>query len=61
MKIQLNKQKLKNLTKDRKVLPGDLTPKVAGGWGVQEGGSHGKAYCPMSAKGDNGEGGPHGC
>ena len=31
MKLQLNKKKLKNLSKDAEILPSDLTPEVAGG------------------------------
>jgi len=31
MKLQLNKKKLKNLSKDNKALPADMTPQVAGG------------------------------
>ncbi len=31
MKLQLNKKKLKNLSKDSAILPSDLTPKVVGG------------------------------
>ena len=35
MKLQLNKKKLKNLSKDAQALPEDMTPNVAGGasWG----------------------------
>lgn len=32
MKLKLNKKKLKNLTKDTKALPVDMTPQVAGGY-----------------------------
>ncbi len=31
MKLQLNKKKLKNLSKDNKVLPADMTPQIGGG------------------------------
>lgn len=31
MKLQLNKKKLKNLSKDAQILPNDMTPNVAGG------------------------------
>ena len=31
MKLKLNKKKLKNLSKDSKVLPSDMTPQVGGG------------------------------
>jgi hypothetical protein len=31
MKLQLNKKKLKNLSKDAAVLPADMTPAVGGG------------------------------
>ena len=31
MKLQLNKKKLKNLSKDVQILPEDMTPNVAGG------------------------------
>mgnify|MGYP000132328007 CR=1 FL=1 len=31
MKLNLNKKKLKNLSKDNKALPAALTPKIAGG------------------------------
>lgn len=34
MKLQLNKKKLKNLSKDAQILPGNMTPNVAGGTGV---------------------------
>lgn len=33
MKLKLNKKKLKNLSKDNKALPENMTPKVAGGIG----------------------------
>jgi len=32
MKLQLNKKKLKNLSKDAQALPEDMTPNVAGGY-----------------------------
>ncbi|SFD27105.1 hypothetical protein [Pseudoalteromonas denitrificans] len=31
MKLSLNKKKLKNLSKDNKALPSDMTPQVGGG------------------------------
>ncbi|WDE02111.1 MULTISPECIES: hypothetical protein [Thalassomonas] len=31
MKLKLNKKKLKNLSKDKKSLPAEMTPQVAGG------------------------------
>ncbi len=31
MKLKLNKKKLKNLAKDNKALPADMTPNIAGG------------------------------
>ena len=31
MKLQLNKKKLKNLSKDAQILPGDMTPQIGGG------------------------------
>ncbi len=31
MKLQLNKKKLKNLSKDAQILPSDMTPNIAGG------------------------------
>jgi hypothetical protein len=31
MKLKLNKKKLKNLSKDRKSLPAEMTPQIAGG------------------------------
>ncbi|WP_170940796.1 hypothetical protein [Pseudoalteromonas sp. NBT06-2] len=31
MKLKLNKKKLKNLSKDNKTLPANMTPKIAGG------------------------------
>lgn len=31
MKLKLNKKKLKNLSKDAQILPGKITPNVAGG------------------------------
>lgn len=31
MKLKLNKKKIKNLSKDQKALPNDMTPQVAGG------------------------------
>ncbi|SFD64903.1 hypothetical protein [Pseudoalteromonas denitrificans] len=33
MKLKLNKKKLKNLSKDNKSLPADMTPQVGGGKG----------------------------
>lgn len=35
MKLQLNKKKLKNLSKDNKALPMDVTPQVGGGSGIR--------------------------
>jgi hypothetical protein len=32
MKLQLNKKKLKNLSKDNQALPMDVTPQVGGGY-----------------------------
>ncbi|WDE06725.1 hypothetical protein SG34_007425 [Thalassomonas viridans] len=32
MKLQLNKKKLKNLSKDAQTLPSDMTPNIAGGF-----------------------------
>ncbi|SFC30873.1 hypothetical protein [Pseudoalteromonas denitrificans] len=34
MKLKLNKKKLKNLSKDNKSLPADMTPMIAGGNGA---------------------------
>ena len=31
MKLQLNKKKLKNLSKDAQILPSDMTPNIGGG------------------------------
>ncbi|WDD97841.1 hypothetical protein [Thalassomonas actiniarum] len=31
MKIKLNKQKIKNLSRDQQALPQEMTPQVAGG------------------------------
>ncbi|SFD41269.1 hypothetical protein [Pseudoalteromonas denitrificans] len=31
MKLKLNKKNLKNLSKDAKTIPADMTPQVAGG------------------------------
>jgi hypothetical protein len=31
MKLQLNKKKLKNLSKDVQILPSEMTPKIGGG------------------------------
>ncbi|WDE02747.1 MULTISPECIES: hypothetical protein [Thalassomonas] len=43
MKLKLNKKKLKNLSKDKKSLPAEMTPQVAGG-GIT-GPSSGGRYC----------------
>ena len=32
VKLKLNKKKLKNLSKDKKDLPAEMTPQVAGGF-----------------------------
>ncbi|WP_440054474.1 hypothetical protein ACSLBF_16755 [Pseudoalteromonas sp. T1lg65] len=32
MKLKLNKKNMKGLSKDRAVLPSDVTPKVGGAW-----------------------------
>lgn len=32
MKLKLNKKKIKNLSKDTKAIPVELTPQVAGGY-----------------------------
>ena len=32
MKLKLNKKKIKNLSKDNKTLPADMTPQIAGGF-----------------------------
>jgi hypothetical protein len=57
MKLQLNKKKLKNLSKDAQILPGDMTPNVGGGTGSasvgntcgtwQDGGDGMSIGCPI--------------
>jgi len=36
MKLKLNKKKIKNLSKDRKSLPAEMTPQIAGGGHITE-------------------------
>ncbi|WDE02112.1 MULTISPECIES: hypothetical protein [Thalassomonas] len=47
MKLKLNKKKLKNLSKDHKSLPAEMTPQVGGGINQQELPVHsqGGRYC----------------
>ncbi|SFC92012.1 hypothetical protein [Pseudoalteromonas denitrificans] len=46
MKLKLNKKKLKNLSKDQKSLPADMTPQVAGGGPITD-----EPICGMSGGG----------
>ncbi|WDE09056.1 hypothetical protein SG34_030235 [Thalassomonas viridans] len=43
MKLKLNKNKLKNLSKDHKALPAEMTPNVAGGKHIEV--TDPKKYC----------------
>jgi len=44
MKLNLNKKKLKNLSKDNKALPGDMTPQI-GGAGRPNFSLNGEEFC----------------
>ncbi len=48
MKLKLNKKKLKNLSKDNKVLPMEMTPQIGGGRG--QGVCSGNVRCQMAAQ-----------
>ncbi len=52
MKLQLNKKKLKNLSKDNKALPMDVTPQVGGGG---QGACSGNGQCQMDQQPDGGD------
>ena len=44
MKLKLNKKKIKNLSKDRKSIPAEMTPQIAGGGYFDELTVAGKIY-----------------
>ena len=58
MKLQLNKKKLKNLSKDAQIVPSDMTPQVGGADGVVKvpGNGEGTSFCGLGTVGGGGSG-----